>query len=110
MSKSKAKPSSRKKSASMASNRVLAVASKATKKSASKRTAPVEPSPPLTRKATLFALLSRTEGAALTELVAATHWQVHSVRAALTHFRHAGHAVHRRCDAEGVSRYHIAEA
>lgn len=63
-----------------------------------------------TRKATLVALLSRPEGAALKELVAATAWQVHSIHAALTHFRQAGHAIGRIRDESGASRYRMTAA
>ena len=66
-------------------------------------------SPP-TRKATLMTLLSRPEGAALSELVAATAWQAHSVRAALTHFRLAGFTVNRTRDETGAPRYHLVGA
>ena len=57
-----------------------------------------------------MALLSRPEGAALSELVAATDWQAHSVCAALTHFRQAGHVIGRVCDDSGASRYHMTTA
>ena len=77
-------------------------------KPTSKSAAPA--SPPLTRKATLIALLSRPDGAALSELVAATHWQLHSIRAALTHFRQAGFTVNRIADEAGASRYHLVGA
>ena len=70
----------------------------------------VLPTARLSRKATLMALLSRPEGAALSELVAATAWQAHSVRAALTHFRQAGHVIGRVCDDSGASRYHMTTA
>lgn len=68
------------------------------------------PALPVTRKAALIALLSRPEGAELAELVTATAWQVHSVRAALTHFRRAGQSVHRERDTEGVSHYYLKPA
>ena len=71
---------------------------------------PVISAPPPTRKATLMTLLSRPEGAALSELVAATAWQTHSVRAALTHFRLAGFTVNRTRDETGAARYHLVGA
>ena len=66
--------------------------------------------PKTTRKAQLIALLTRPTGAMLDELVASTEWQVHSVRAALTHFKREGHAVTRKVDADGASRYHLTLA
>lgn len=73
-------------------------------------TPPVISAPPPTRKVTLMTLLSRPEGAALSELVAATTWQAHSVRAALTHFRLAGFTVNRTRDEAGAPRYHLVGA
>ena len=73
-------------------------------------TPPVISAPPPTRKATLMSLLSRPEGAALSELIAATTWQAHSVRAALTHFRLAGFTVNRTRDETGAPRYHLVGA
>ena len=61
------------------------------------------------KKATIEALVRRSEGAAITELIAATGWQQHSVRAALTGLRKAGHVIAReRCD-DSATRYRIAE-
>ena len=61
------------------------------------------------KKATIEALVRRSEGAAITELTAATGWQEHSVRAALTGLRKAGHVIAReRCD-DSATRYRIAE-
>jgi hypothetical protein len=42
------------------------------------------------KKASLLALLERPDGAAISDLIEATGWQVHSVRAALTGFRKDG--------------------
>src|SRR4051794_19097504 len=42
-----------------------------------------------TKKATVAALLGRAEGASIEELMSATGWQPHSVRAALTGLRKA---------------------
>jgi len=61
------------------------------------------------KKATIEALVRRTEGAAITELMAATGWQEHSVRAALTGLRKAGHAISRERDDGGASRYRITQ-
>jgi hypothetical protein len=43
-----------------------------------------------TKKGSILALLQRPDGAAISELTAATRWQVHSVRAALTGSRKEG--------------------
>lgn len=48
---------------------------------------------PQTKTAQLLALLSRDEGATLTEIVDATAWQPHSARAALTGLRKKGHQI-----------------
>jgi len=65
---------------------------------------------PAGKAAEVLALLSRAEGASLAELVAATGWQPHTTRAALTRLRQAGHSI--RLAAEGDRRaYHLgAEA
>jgi hypothetical protein len=81
---------------------------KGTRKPAAPRTqeqatppiAPAEPSaadisPPgtparQTKKGSILSLLQRPDGVAISELTAATGWQVHSVRAALTGLRKEG--------------------
>ena len=55
-------------------------------------------------------LVRRAEGATLADLVAATGWQQHSVRAVLSGLRKAGHNLLRDRNAEGESRYRIGEA
>ena len=62
------------------------------------------------KKATIEALVRRTEGAAIAELVAATGWQEHSIRAALTGLRKAGHAIARERIDDSATRYRIAGA
>ena len=47
------------------------------------------------KKATIEALVRRSEGAAIAELMAATGWQEHSIRAALTGLRKAGYVIAR---------------
>ena len=59
------------------------------------------------KKATMLALLSRQKGARLSELEKITGWQAHSIRAALTVFRHQGHDVVRETDGRGKTRYRI---
>jgi hypothetical protein len=70
--------------------------------------------PPLTparqtKKGSILTLLQRPKGAAISELTAATGWQVHSVRAALTGFRKEGKELVRDKDQAGVTLYRIAE-
>src|SRR4051812_30255022 len=59
-------------------------------------------------KASLLALLERPDGAAISDLVEATGWQVHSVRAALTGFRKDGKELIRAKNEGGVTRYRVA--
>jgi hypothetical protein len=66
--------------------------------------APVRPS----KKSTIVALLHQPEGAAISELTAATGWQAHSVRAALTGLRKEGKDLVRAKDATGVTHYRLA--
>lgn len=66
--------------------------------------APIRPS----KKASLLALLERPDGAAISDLIEATGWQVHSVRAALTGFRKDGKELIRAKDEGGVTRYRVA--
>jgi hypothetical protein len=61
------------------------------------------------KKATIEALVGRKEGAAITELMTATGWQEHSVRAALTGLRKAGHVITRERLDDSGTRYRIAE-
>jgi hypothetical protein len=53
-------------------------------------------------------LLRRSEGANIDELIKATGWQAHSIRATLTGLRKAGHQIVRTKDGQGGSRYRIA--
>ena len=45
--------------------------------------------------------LSRSSGSSLSDLGAATGWQAHSVRAALSRFRKAGYVIERRSAKKG---------
>src|SRR5439155_14504130 len=62
------------------------------------------------KKAAIVGLLERPNGAAISDLTAATGWQVHSVRAALTGLRKDGKELIRAKDDEGVTRYRLAAA
>ena len=68
--------------------------------------APARPS----KKAAIVALLKRPNGAAIGDLTAATGWQLHSVRAALTGLRKEGKELVRDKDAAGVTHYRLAAA
>ena len=105
------RPSSKAKTAPVTGKQASPVQSRQTRRNKDVTpTPPVITAPPPTRKATLMTLLSRPEGAALSELIAATAWQTHSVRAALTHFRLAGFTVNRTRDETGAPRYHMVGA
>ena len=74
-------------------------------------TAPTSTVAPRISKLTLIEnLVRRAEGATLADLMAATGWQQHSVRAVLSGLRKAGHSLLRDRNAEGESRYRIGEA
>ena len=60
-----------------------------------------------TKKAAVIALLAHPDGASLNDLSAATGWQAHSVRAALTGLRKEGHAITRDKDDKGETRYRL---
>ena len=62
------------------------------------------------KKAAILGLLERPDGAAISDLTAATGWQVHSVRAALTGLRKDGKELIRTKDEVGVTRYRLTAA
>ena len=49
--------------------------------------------PRVTKATTLLTLLQTGTGASLEEMVEATGWQAHTVRAAMTGFRKKGHTI-----------------
>ena len=53
-------------------------------------------------------MLRRTKGATMAQLQSSTGWQPHSLRAAMTKLRHAGHEVDRRQEGT-TSRYYLTE-
>jgi hypothetical protein len=61
-----------------------------------------------TKKGSILTLLQRPTGAAISELTAATGWQVHSVRAALTGLRKEGKELLRDKDEAGITLYRVA--
>jgi predicted ArsR family transcriptional regulator len=60
------------------------------------------------KKASILALLQRPQGAAIGDLTAATGWQTHSVRAALTGLRKEGNELARVKNEGGVTHYRLA--
>ena len=62
---------------------------------------------PGTKRAHVIALLSREQGAQLSELMATTGWLAHTTRAALTGLRQKGYAIERCKTADGTSAYRI---
>ncbi len=54
-------------------------------------------------------LLKRKDGATLDQLVKATSWQKHTVRASLTGLKKKGHAIERSA-VDGTSHYAISSA
>ena len=71
---------------------------------------PVPAMPPVqqSKKASILALLQRPQGAAIGDLTAATGWQTHSVRAALTGLRKEGKELARVKNEGGVTHYRLA--
>ena len=64
-----------------------------------------------TKRALILALMGRSSGATLDELIGATGWLPHTTRAALTGLRKSGFAIERRRDEAGsASTYRIAPA
>jgi DNA-binding transcriptional regulator PaaX len=57
----------------------------------------------------MIALLRRLEGATLDDLTAATGWQAHTARAALTGLKKKGHEIERE-KVDSTSRYRITNA
>ncbi|TXC73364.1 DUF3489 domain-containing protein [Sphingorhabdus soli] len=57
----------------------------------------------------VVALLKRKDGATLAQLIKATGWQKHTVRASLTGLKKKGHAIERSAIG-GTSRYAICDA
>ena len=60
-----------------------------------------------TKTALLREMLAAKDGATVADLQAATGWQAHTVRAALSGLRKAGLTIERARDDDGTSRYRI---
>lgn len=67
------------------------------------------PPQPRSKRALVIELLRREDGATLPELMAATGWQAHSVRAVLTGLRKTGFVLDKSIRA-GATSYQILEA
>jgi hypothetical protein len=65
------------------------------------------PTKPASKIGAVIALMRCEGGATLTELIAATGWQPHTTRAALTGLRKKGHIIDRGTR-DGVTAYSIA--
>jgi len=61
-----------------------------------------------TKRTALIGMLERPEGASVAEIGQRLGWLPHTVRAAITDLRHAGHEVSRGKGAEGQSVYRLA--
>ena len=80
-------------------------AAQAVKTTSSRSSPPAATPRPTSKQATIAAMLGRRNGTTITELMAATGWQSHSIRAALTGLRKAGHQIERQRDVSGATRY-----
>ncbi len=72
---------------------------------------PTTTTPPLsqTKAALVVSLLARADGATASELISATGWQLHSLRAFISGLRKRGHAVSRSRE-KGEARYVLPHA
>ena len=59
------------------------------------------------KKSVIEALLLRRNGASIAEMIKATGWQSHSVRAAISRLRRPGQGVERFTTKSGAGRYRI---
>ncbi|VVT10266.1 DUF3489 domain-containing protein [Erythrobacter sp. EC-HK427] len=57
----------------------------------------------------VITMLGREEGATLDQIVAATGWQAHTARAAMTGLKKKGHTIVREA-VDGISHYRISAA
>jgi len=96
------------------SRRIAAPAHKTTQRRAkraavvAKPVVAVAPPQPVNKKRLIETMLRRADGCTVAELIAATGWQKHSLRAAMTGFCKAGCTIdHDKID--GDSRYRLVE-
>jgi len=62
------------------------------------------------KQSMIATMLRQRGGAAIADLMTATGWQSHSIRAALTGLRKAGHQIKRQRDSAGATRYRLVSA
>ena len=67
-----------------------------------------EPHTP-SKKQTIERLLKRRNGTTLADMIKATGWQPHSVRAAMSRIRKTGTVIERTATKSGTSRYHMLD-
>lgn len=97
----RAKPATAKKSAKQPAKKTAR---------ASKKPIPAKPETKRkTKKALLIELLSRRQGATVDDMIETTGWLPHTVRAALTRLRQAGHRIVRQDSEEAGSVYRISD-
>lgn len=65
------------------------------------------PPQPGTKREHVLALLSRSEGASLAELITATGWLPHTTRAALSRLRSAGQTLEKSSREDGATAYRL---
>jgi hypothetical protein len=98
----------------MTTNEIIAVGVvKATRARRAKPDGPTlapAPSMPVSKSDTVIKLLLRAKGATPLELIAATDWQPHSVRAFLSGLRKKGRSIVREPRKTGPAAYRIAVA
>ena len=97
------KSTTRKASPKKAAPRKVPARSKASKAAATTQSS----EPKQSKKSILTDLLKRPEGASIDEMIAATGWQSHSIRATITGLRKNGHSITLDKNAENGSRYRI---
>ena len=104
--KRRARKTARKSATRRQAKRALAATASPANAKAGSFTVPIRQS----KKAAILGLLERPDGAAISDLTAATGWQMHSVRAALTGLRKDGKELIRAKDDAGVTRYRLTAA
>jgi hypothetical protein len=66
--------------------------------------------PSSTKREIIAALARRAQGATMADLIAATSWQAHSIRAVISGFRKTGSTVARDKTSDGATRYRIEKS
>ncbi len=81
-------------------------------RSVARKAAATAPSaePKQSKKSILTDMLKRPDKASIDEMIAATEWQSHSIRATITGLRKSGHSITLDRNTESGSRYRIEAA